>query len=162
MVTLLISGYEGIESIGENFKTKVCSQIPENPYTVPYTAKGSSWKDGKISICGGHDNIDKVWIGRSECYFIVNGEWKFSGNLQTGRRAFGVSNIGNSIWITGGLGDAPEFPKVNSALASTEIIHSDGKITPGPNLPEARNSHCQISYEQSTFIIGMCISLPIL
>jgi len=39
-------------------------------------------------------------------------------------------------------------------LASTEIIHSDGKITPGPDLPEARSSHCQLSYEQSTFIIG--------
>ena len=39
-------------------------------------------------------------------------------------------------------------------LRSTEIIHPDGKVTPGPNLPGSRQSHCQTSYEQTTFIIG--------
>ena len=111
MITLLIDGIKrdpyrsGVEIIEENFKTKVCSQIPENPFDLPYNAAGSSWKDGKISICGGDywDSVDRLWRGRTECYFIVNGEWKFSGNLQTGRYDLGASNIGNSIWITGGV-----------------------------------------------------------
>ena len=77
-----------------------------------------------------------------------NGEWILSGNLQTARSNHGASNIGNSIWITGGYN--------SGRLASTEIIHSDGKITPGPDLPQARKIHCQISHGQTTFIIGKC------
>ena len=38
--------------------------------------------------------------------------------------------------------------------SSTEIIHPDGKITPGPDLPEPRWFHSQTSYKQATFIIG--------
>ena len=38
--------------------------------------------------------------------------------------------------------------------SSTEIIHPDGRVKPGPNLPEPRAGHCQTSYEQTTFIIG--------
>ena len=150
MVTLPITGdplVKGrrIEIIKENFKTKVCSQMPNYPLEV-YLAGGSIWKDGKFSICGGVKNYNKKY---SKCYLMENGEWKLSGKLQTARSYHGASNIGNSIWITGGY--------KNDRLASTEIIHSDGKITPGPDLPEARHSHCQISYEQSTFIIGKCI-----
>ena len=48
-----------------------------------------------------------------------------------------------------------------SILASTEIIYSNGKITPGPHLAEGRYGHCQISYEQITFIIGKYIPLLI-
>ena len=69
--------------------------------------------------------------------------------LQTARNAHGASNIGDVIWITGGVN--------NAILASTEIIYSDGKVTPGPDLPEARYGHCQITYEQTTFIIGRYI-----
>ena len=154
MVTLLVtrwprSGSGRVEIIRENFKTKVCSQMPEYPLEIS-TAAGSNWKDGKFSICGGAKYPNEY----SQCYLMENGKWKLSGNLQTARRHHGASNIGNSIWITGGFN--------GRKLASTEIIHSDGKITPGPDLPEARWYHCQLSYEQSTFIIGMCISLPIL
>ena len=156
MVTLLITGsplVEGrrIEIVKENFKTQVCSQMPKYPLAVGL-AGGSIWKDGKFSICGGRDSSNKRY---SKCYLMENGEWKLSGKLQTARIHHGASNIGNSIWITGGWSN-------NDRVASTEIIHSDGKITPGPDLPEARRWHCQLSYEQSTFIIGMCISLPIL
>ena len=82
-----------------------------------------------------------------------NGKWILSGKLQTARSYHGASNIGNSIWITGGYN--------NGNLESTEIIHSDGKITPGPDLPQGRCCHCQISYEKSTFIIGKYIPLLI-
>ena len=59
------------------------------------------------------------------------------------------------IWgplITGGYKN--EDDGSGKTLRSTEIIHPDGKVTPGPNLPGSRSSHCQTSYEKTTFIIG--------
>ena len=152
MVTLLVTGspWSGsgrVEIIKENFKTKVCSLMPKYPLEIDYGA-GSNWKDGKFSICGGYDGSLV-----SECYIMDNGKWILSGKLQTARSHHGASNIGNSIWITGGYN--------NGYLASTEIIHSDGKMTPGPDLPQGRYGHCQISYEERTFIIGKYIPLLI-
>lgn len=99
------------------------------------------WKDGKLTICGGYSGN---YI--SKCYSLENGEWTLN-KLKTGRGQHGASNIGNKIFITGGWTNG-------QILASTEIIHPDGKITQGPNLPQARGYHCQISHEQNTFIIG--------
>ena len=131
-----------IEIIMEDFKTEVCNQMQQYPLEVE-SAAGSTWKDGKLSICGGVDGSRK-----SQCYTLNNGVWQLNiENLQTARNGHGASNIGDAIWITGGWSS-------NGRLASTEIIYSDGKITPGPDLPEARSYHCQITYEQTTFIIG--------
>ena len=146
MVTVLVTGYPQsgkgkIEIIKENFQTEVCNQMQQYPLEV-YDASGSTWKDGKLFICGGEDSSKK-----SQCYTLDNGVWQLNiENLQTARNAHGASNIGDVIWITGGVN--------NAILASTEIIYSDGKVTPGPDLPEARYGHCQITYEQTTFIIG--------
>ena len=111
------------------------------------SAAGTHWKDGKLSICGG----DTGSLCTNECYTLDNGEWKpTSQNLQIGRSGLAASNIGNNIWITGGWTGIQR-------LSSSEIMHPDGKIIPGPDLPQARNSHCQISHGQTTFIIGKCI-----
>ena len=148
MVTLLVtglptSGSGRIEIIKENFKTEVCNQMQDYPLEV-YEAAGTHWKDGKLSICGGFPYTN-------ECYTLDNGEWKpTSQNLQIERYDHAASNIGNNIWITGGH-DGSQI------LSSSEIMHPDGKITPGPDLPQARSSHCQISHGQTTFIIGKCI-----
>ena len=131
-----------MEVIKEDFKTEVCSNMPDYPLEV-YLAAGSMWKDGKLTICGGYSSGY-----RFECYSLENGEWTSnSDKLKTARRSHGASNIGNKIFITGGWTKGVR-------LASTEIIHPDGKITQGPNLPQARRYHCQISHEQNTFIIG--------
>ena len=149
MVTLLVTGFPAsgsgrIEIIKENFKTEVCNQMQDYPLEVSKAA-GTHWKDGKLSICGGWPSLT------TECYTLDNGEWKpTSQNLQIGRSEHAASNIGNNIWITGGVGNGQR-------LSSTEIMHPDGKITPGPDLPEARYGHCQISHGQTTLIIGKYI-----
>ena len=60
---------------------------------------------------------------------------------------------GNKIWITGG------YSNENGHLTSTEIINPDGSITPGPELPEKRNVHCQLSYQNKVYIIGKLFML---
>ena len=151
MVTLLVTGgigSERIEIIKDNFETEVCNNIPVFPLDV-YDASGSTWKNGKFSICGGWDKGYK-----SDCYTMDNGEWQQTkDNLLTARYGHGSSNIGNAILITGGFGS--DFQR----LASTEIMYPDGKITPGPELPQARESHCQVSFEESTFILGKFVFL---
>jgi len=156
MVALVVTGIFGIvgrqrvEIIKENFETEVCYKVQEYPLPVS-TAAGSRWDDGKVTVCGGWN-----WPNRhSECYSLENGEWKLnSQELQKGRSGLAGSNIGNSIWITGGYGDDKTSRGLRATETSTEIIHTDGKITPGPNLPEPRSFHCQTSYKQTTFIIG--------
>ena len=148
MVTLLVtgdgSGRERIEIIKENFETEVCNNMPVYPLDV-WGASGSTWKNGKFSICGGYYNGYK-----SDCYTMDKGEWQqIKNNLITARSGHRSSNIGNAIHITGGWDGLD--------LASTEIVHPDGKITPGPELPQARSSHCQVSFEETTFILGKCI-----
>ena len=147
MYTILVTGHPKsgsgrIEIIKEDFKTKVCSNMPEYPLEI-FNAAGSMRKNGKLSLCGGYSGSY-----RSECYTLENGKWtKNSDNLQSPRNGHGSSNIGNKIFMTGGVYNG-------QYLASTEIIHPDGKITQGPNLPQGRSTHCQISYEQTIFITG--------
>ena len=149
MVTVLVTGVgagsERIEIIKDNFETEVCNNMPVYPLGV-WGASGSTWKNGKFSICGGLGNGVK-----SDCYTMDKGEWQpTKHNLITARGYHGSSNIGNAIFITGGWSSGPR-------LASTEIVHPDGKITPGPELPQGRYGHCQVSYEETTFILGKCI-----
>ena len=150
LVTVVLTGYPQsgsgrMEVIKEDFKTEVCNNMPKYPLEVSGAA-GSMWKCEKLTVCGG-----------SECYSLENGNWTLNSNkLKTGRNGHGASNIGNDeIFITGGYNeyDLDDYDD-DEVFASTEIIHSDGKITQGPNLPKARDYHCQISHEQNTFIIG--------
>ena len=147
MVTLIVTGWPlcgSIEIIKENHKTEVCNNMPEYPLEV-HAAAGSHWKDGKLSICGGHDgSATRI----SNCYSLDNGQWKANkNNLETGRRSHRASNIGNNIMFSGGW-------NFNDQLSSTEIMHHDGKITSGPDLPQRRRNHCQISFGDTTLIIG--------
>ena len=68
----------------------------------------------------------------SECYYLDDGKWKASReNLHAARKSHAASNFGkNNIWVTGGYNEL--------RLASTEIIHFNGEISPGPKLQEAR------------------------
>ena len=103
MVALVVNGQLGtegrqkIEIIKENFETEVCNNIPDYPLPVQ-SAAGSSWDDGKVTVCGGWNYP----IEHSECYSLENGQWKLnSQKLQEGKYSLAASNIGNSIWITG-------------------------------------------------------------
>ena len=148
MVTILVTGTPRetgtmIEVITENLEAKVCSQMPKYPLEVS-AAAGSNWKDGKLAICGGSD----LSIRLSKCYLLENGEWNEIESLQTVKNGQGASNIGGKIWLTGGYS--------NGFSAATDIIHPNGTVTQGPELPKGRFGHCQVSYEQSTYILGKC------
>ena len=154
MVTVLVTGWHSgsgsgrgrIEIIKENHKTEVCNNMPGYPIEV-YGAAGSLWKHGKLFICGGYDGSSIL----NNCYILDNGQWKANiNNLITERNVFAGSNIGNYIWFTGGF-------NINQYLSSTAIMHHEGWITSGPNLPQARIQHCQVSYGHTTYIIGKCI-----
>ena len=120
--------------------------MPEYPIEVE-DAAGSHWKDGKLSICGGWTGSTRI----NNCYLLDNGQWKANiSNLKTGRCCYAASNIGNNIMFSGGYNGSQR-------LSSTEIMHHDGKITSGPNLPQGRSGHCQVSYGHTTLIIGRCI-----
>ena len=148
---MLVTGYprekgKQIEIIKGNFKTKVCDQMSEYPLEVS-GASGGNGIEGKLFICGG---LDSTFKRHSDCYFLKDGEWIESESLQTVRISHAASNVGEKIWITGGIGSS-------GTLASTEIIEKDGKVISGPKLPEGRFGHCQVTHEKTTFIIGMYI-----
>ena len=47
-----------------------------------------------------------------------------------------------------------ECENAKTILASTEFIHENKRVTQGPDLPEARSDHCQMSYQYITIITG--------
>ena len=150
MVTLLVTGYDSgndrIEIIKSNGDVETCPQSFNYPLDVHNAAGGYSNNEGSLSICGGYDGSY-----RSECYKLENNKWEAAGNLiQASYGNGGASHITTGLWITGGYSNGQRF-------ASTELLLPDGKVTSGPNLPEARNAHCQVSYQDSTFIIGKCV-----
>ena len=80
MVTVLItgspqSGSGRMEVIKEDFKTEVCSNMPDYPLEV-FVAAGSMWKDGKLTICGGRPSSGY----RSKCYSLENGVWTLNSD----------------------------------------------------------------------------------
>ena len=145
------SGSGRIEVMMENNETKVCDNTPEYPLEI-YDGAGSYWNDNMPLICGGDSGYrDSTTRKRrkSDCFVLKNGEWQStSENLQIPRSNHAATNIGKKIWVTGGLTHDIQ------RLSSTEIIHPDGKVTPGPDLPKARSSHCQVTFEDTNFIIG--------
>ena len=151
VIVLVTGGSRRIEIIRENHQTEVCNNMPWYPIGV-HKAAGSTWNDGRLSICGG--TVYQT-TSMNNCYSLENGQWKENNNnLKMGRHRHAASNIGTNIWFSGGYNG-----QNNWRLSSTEIMHHDGKITSGPNLPQKRAGHCQVSYGQSTFIIGKCIDV---
>ena len=148
MVQLLVTNFRDgrgkIEIIQENGQTKICPQSIDFPLEVEDPA-GAVMYDGTVVICGGWDGFF-----RSECYKLRNGVWQQRNQgLTTARYGHAASiTASNTIWMTGGYN--------SGSLSSTEVIHPDGSVTPGPDLPEARGYHCQVSYQNTTLIIGKC------
>ena len=102
-----------------------------------------------ITFCRDYDTPAVI---TSECYELTNMVWQPRNNgLITARYNHGASVVNNkTIWITGGEND-DDWRR----LSSTELIHPDGTVTSGPNLPEGRGEHCQASYENTILIIGI-------
>ena len=149
MVTLLVTGsYSGsnvMEIIKPNGEVKTCPQSSNYPLDVGFAAGGYSNNASSVTICGGWDRSR-----RSECYTLEKSRWKPAGILENARYDHGASYITTGLWMTGGYNG-------QQILASTELLLPDGKVTSGPNLPERRSFHCQVSYQDYTFIIGKCV-----
>ena len=112
MFTLLVSGSgnaigngEKIEIIKENFKTEVCNNMPNYPFLGMSAVAGATWKSGQLAVCGGYD----PYFTYQECYTLENAMWTLRGNLHTARSYHGASNIGSSIWFTGGQGNCHQY-----------------------------------------------------
>ena len=135
-----------MEIIQDNWETKTCPQSLDFPLEV-YVASGGVLDDGRITICGGSDASGKV---RSECYTLTNGVWQPRAEglniTRLGHRSSVVFN-NNTLWMTGGYGN-------DQYLSSTELIHPDGRVTTGPDLPKARGYHCQMSFGDKILITG--------
>ena len=148
MVTVLVTGYprdsgKRMEIIMANGDVKTCPHSSDYPIEVDDAA--GSYANNGLQLCGGWDGSSS----RDKCYKWQNGTWTETQTLKQARHLHGASTIGNILWITGGYN--------NGRLASTELVGEDGTVTSGPNLPEARDSHCQVTYQHSTFIIGKCV-----
>ena len=143
-----------IETINENGDATVCPQMINYPLNV-YDAAGASFPDKTTVICGGYGYGGSGNAYRSECYRLKNSLWEPFGQLQTARSGHAATTIGDSIWFTGGnklhiVGEGA------SELATTEILRYDGTMIPGPDLPEARDKHCQTTFGNTILIIGKC------
>ena len=134
-----------MEIIQENFETRTCPKSTNFPLEV-YGAVGSYMVGNQnLIICGGNDGSSKRV---SDCYHFVDDKWKKMNNgLTTGRSSHGASlTSSDQMWITGGWNKGP--------LSSTNLIQQDGTITSGPQLPQPRYRHCQMSYNGTVIITG--------
>ena len=141
-----------IETIKENGDATVCPQMINYPLNV-YDAAGASFPDKTTVVCGGYGNGGSGNGYKSECYRLKNSLWESFGQLQTARSGHAATTIGDSIWFTGG--DKLHIPGEGySELATTEILRNDGTIISGPDLPEPRDGHCQVTFGNTILIIG--------
>ena len=56
-------------------------------------------------------------------------------------------HLEKGTWFTGGSDG-------EKSIKSTEILNDDGSNKQGPDLPEARQRHCQVSDDNWIFVIG--------
>ena len=91
-------------------------------------------------------------ITDAECYQLVNGEWQQMNNGLTTSRYGHASSTTSShqLWMTGGRTNDNGWQR----LSSTNLIQQDGSITSGPELPQGRYAHCQMSYNGTVIITG--------
>merc|ERR1712179_350644 len=106
--------------------------------------------DGNFVICGG-----KAWdpMGggpmRKECSVLKEGEWSEMPSMTVPRVGAAASMTSKGWLVTGGFtSGSRDYP-----LDSTEIFVG-GKWLPGPDLPEHRSWHCQVTVGSNVFIFG--------
>ena len=86
--------------------------------------------NGKPLVCGGYESAD--------CYQYDNQTWNNFTQMKVKRGYAGSAVMENgSLWITGGRPDQSGVKH-----QTTELIHPDGNVTYGPNLPTERDCHC--------------------
>ena len=101
---------------------------------------GMQYGDGFL-MCGGIDDPKK-------CHHLKFGASKWSpvADMTETRHCPGYVAMGKtSLWVTGGseIWPHPTGPAEPNFLSSTETFHN-GKWTPGPKMPDARERHCMV------------------
>ena len=123
-----------------------CQDLGNYPLAI-YGGFGSNI-GSSVVICGGHfwNESATSWSDSNRCYKLVAGEWQ-QFTTMTSRRAYAASMVvGNSLMTFGGIG--------YGTLQSTELIHADGQVSQGPNMPTALQRHAIANVNASTLIIS--------
>ena len=122
-----------------------CANLPSYPFAMAGAAGGVV--NGSPIICGGY-------IGSGErtdsCHrFDRNANsWKLHSSMKSKRSWHASTVVNNALFITGGHDGS-------SRLATTEYIYANGTVQSGPNLPEARSSHCGVTlHDGKVMILG--------
>ena len=132
-----------------------CSNIPSYPISI-WTGSGGI-VSGIPMICGG-ELYDEGFEGRKMsdvCYAfnVKTNSWTLVANLAGQRSDFASAPIKDALWITGGKVRTSVNETIQSEDASTEFVHVNGSVSPGPNLPYARDHHCMVTLHNNHIMI---------
>ena len=129
-------------TISENI-LRTCPRLV-SPFPEALEGASASFFGGKIRVCGGLSLLE----GKdcySDCYEYQKDadNWEFFDSLSIARAYAGSSVIDERLWLlSGGSGDA-----------TTDIVDTEGSITPGPPLPFAMRGHCQVTVNATQVFI---------
>ena len=121
-----------------------CSNLPAYPLSLHCAVGGII--DGSVIMCGG---LLTSGYPPQTCYrFEKNtNSWKLHCNMQSKRFHHASVVMKNALFITGG------YDGNFNMLASTEYVYSNGTVQSGPDLPMARNGHCQVTLHDGKVMI---------
>ena len=131
---------DACEVINMADSTSSCNNLPDYPLSlrlstgqvvnsIPIIAGG--YKGGSVSNIYKFDKQSNSWLSL--------------GNLVTPRCLHSSTILNGALWIIGGHG--------GNYLKSTELVHPNGTITSGPDLPTFRARHCSVQLEDGKIII---------
>ena len=134
---------------------RICTNIPSYPISI-WTGSGGI-VSGIPMICGG-ELYDQGYEGKNMsdvCYVfnVKTNSWTFIAKLAGQRSDFASAPIKDALWITGGKRRTSIDEFIQSEDASTEFIHINGSVSPGPNLPSARDHHCMVTLHNNQIMI---------
>ena len=101
----------------------------------------------------GRDNI----LGSCEIFDPASGTWTPTGSLATSRYLHRATLLASGrVLVTGGMANGTAVGQATVDLASSEIFDPvSGSWTPGPDMPEARSRHEQITLPSGqVFVTG--------
>ena len=106
-----------------------CSNFEDYPNVVE-GAVGASLESTPV-ICGGYiaNSLGKL---TDKCYAYIDGKWQEFATMTEGRAYAAAIVYEDSLHIFGGQGQSGEDQIL---LESTEIVHADGTVTVGVDLP---------------------------
>lgn len=139
------------------FNNSVCSieDLPQYSYSGVAEMLG-----GRPTFCGGRLNARHYsWsVGNNDCWQLQrNGSWTRFTTLMNNRRLYhrSVSLSDDLMWVIGGLSDY-KGPRGNEFWkTTTELVHSSGKVTFGPDTPYPLIRHCAVmTNDKHIYIMG--------